>query len=260
MTASHRKQRGNTVGISMDLGGRVAIVTGSSSGIGEAIARRLAAAGCAVVVNSATSIAAGEAVAASLPDAVYVAGDIGEPATAAALVSAAIDRWGRLDGLVNNAGRTLDIPLGDFERLSATDWEVVLRTNVIGTFLVTQAALPHLRQSDDAWVVNIGSIAGDRAVGSSLPYSVSKAGVAHLTTVLARFCGPEVRVNDLAPGLIKTPWTEDWGPMHAGVAAITPLQRVGLPEDMADACLALVGMRYLTGQTLIVDGGLRLVT
>lgn len=248
------------MGVDIDLGGRVAIVTGSSSGIGEAVARRLAACGCAVVVNSARSVEAGQRVAASLPEATYVAGDIGDPATGEALVTAALERWGRLDGLVNNAGRTLDVPLAEFERLEPQDWEVVLRTNVIGTFLVTQAALPHLRRSDDAWVVNVGSIAGDRVVGSSLPYAVSKAAVAHLTSHLARFCGPGVRVNNLAPGLVETPWTASWEAMHAGVSALAPLRRTGQPEDMADACVALVAMRYLTGQTLVVDGGLRLVT
>lgn len=243
-----------------DLGGRVAIVTGSSSGIGEAIARRLAAAGCSVVVNSSTSVDAGQQLADSLPDAIYVQGDISDPATGEVLVTAAIERWGRLDGLVNNAGVTLPIALADFDKITAEDWDTVLRTNVIGTFLVTQAALGHLRASDDAWVVNIGSIAGERAVGSSMPYSVSKAALAHLTTLLGRFVGPEIRINNLAPGLVDTPWTSQWDALRAGVQAIAPLRRTGTPDDMADACMALIDMKYVTGQTLLVDGGLSLVT
>ena len=133
----------------MDLTGRAVIVTGSSSGIGEAIARRLSGLGAGIVVNSATSVAAGTRVAAGLPDAVYVQGDIGDPATAAALIGAAEQRWGRLDGLVNNAGVTVDVPLPDIDAVTVEHWNTVLRTNVVGTFLVSQAALPLLRQADD---------------------------------------------------------------------------------------------------------------
>lgn len=101
------------------------------------------------MVNSSTSVEAGERVAAELPDAVYVQGDIGDPATAAALVGAAEQRWGRLDGLVNNAGRTVPVPLGAIDDVSPEHWETVLRANVVGTFLVSQAALPLLRQAGD---------------------------------------------------------------------------------------------------------------
>src|SRR5215472_7225746 len=114
----------------MDLTGRAVIVTGSSSGIGAAVARRLSGLGAGIVVNSASSAQAGQRIADELADAVYVQGDIGDPATAAALVAAAQQRWGRLDGLVNNAGVTVDVPLHELSSLTAEHWDKVLRTNV----------------------------------------------------------------------------------------------------------------------------------
>jgi ketoreductase RED2 len=244
--------------MSVDLTSKAIIVTGSSSGIGAAVARRLAGLGAGIVVNSATSAAAGHRIAAELGDAVYVQGDIGDPATAAALVAAAAERWGRLDGLINNAGVTIEVPMPDIAAVTAAHWEKVLRTNVIGTFLVSQAALPLLRQSGDGWIINITSLAGVRQTGSSLPYAVSKAALNHLTTILAKHADGGVRVNAVAPGLVDTPWTDGWDQQKAGVQLVAPLHRVATPEDIADACLALISTPYATGQTLVVDGGLGL--
>jgi len=244
--------------MSVDLTSKAIIVTGSSSGIGAAVARRLAGLGAGVIVNSATSAKAGHRIAAELGDAVYVQGDIGDPATAGALVTAATERWGRLDGLVNNAGVTIEVPMPDIAAVTAAHWEKVLRTNVIGTFLVSQAALPLLRQSGDGWIINITSLAGVRQTGSSLPYAVSKAALNHLTTILAKHADGGVRVNAVAPGLVDTPWTDGWDQQKAGVQLVAPLHRVATPEDIADACLALISTPYATGQTLVVDGGLGL--
>ena len=243
----------------MNLTGQAVIVTGASSGIGAAIARRLSGLGAGIVVNSASSVQAGTRIAAELGDAVYVQGDIGDPATAPALVAAAQRRWGRLDGLVNNAGVTVDVALPDIDAVTADHWEKVLRTNVIGTFLVSQAALPLLRRADDGWIINITSVAGVRQTGSSLPYAVSKAALNHLTAIMAKHAGDGVRVNAVAPGLVATPWTEDWHERKAGVELVAPLHRVATPDDIAQACLALVSTRYATGQTLVVDGGLGLM-
>jgi ketoreductase RED2 len=244
--------------MSVDLTSKAIIVTGSSSGIGAAVARRLAGLGAGVIVNSATSAKAGHRIAAELGDAVYVQGDIGDPATAGALVTAATERWGRLDGLVNNAGVTIEVPMPNIAAVTAAHWEKVLRTNVIGTFLVSQAALPLLRQSGDGWIINITSLAGVRQTGSSLPYAVSKAALNHLTTILAKHADGGVRVNAVAPGLVDTPWTDGWDQQKAGVQLVAPLHRVATPEDIADACLALISTPYATGQTLVVDGGLGL--
>src|SRR5215469_919446 len=243
----------------MKLTGKVVIVTGSSSGIGAAIARRLSGLGAKIVVNSASSAQAGRRIAAELDDAIYVQGDIGDPSTAAALVSAAEQQWGRLDGLVNNAGVTVPVALQDIGSVTVDHWEKVLRTNVIGTFLVSQAALPLLRRADDGWIINITSLAGVRQTGSSLPYAVSKAALDHLTSIMAKHAGDGVRVNAVAPGLVATPWTEDWHERKAEVELVAPLQRVATADDIADAALALITTRYATGQTLVVDGGLGLV-
>lgn len=151
------------------------------------------------------------------------------------------------------------MPLADIDAITVDHWEKVLRTNVIGTFLVSQAALPLLRRADDGWIINITSLAGVRQTGSSLPYAVSKAALNHLTTILAKHAGDGVRVNSVAPGLVATPWTEDWHERKAGVELVAPLHRVATPEDIAEACLALVSTRYATGQTLVVDGGLGLM-
>jgi ketoreductase RED2 len=242
----------------MALDGRAAIVTGSSSGIGEAVARRLAAQGCGVVVNSASSVEAGERLAAELPDAVYVQGDIAQPATATALVEAALSRWGRLDGLVNNAGRTVPVPLDDLAAVTPEHWATTLNTNVVGSFLVAQAALPALQASDDGWIVNVGSIAGIRQTGSSLPYAVSKAALHHLSGLLAKF-GGGVRVNVVAPGLVDTPWTDGWDLQRDFVTAVAPVHRVGTPEEIADAVMGLATARYANGAVLVVDGGLSVV-
>jgi ketoreductase RED2 len=244
----------------MDLNGKAVIVTGSSSGIGEAVARRLSALGAGIVVNSHRSIDAGARLAGELPDAVYVRGDLGDPSTAGALVGAARERWGRLDGLVNNAGCTVPVPLHDIEAVTPEHWDRVLRTNVIGSFLVAQAALPLLRDAGDGWIVNIGSIAGIRQVGSSLPYAVSKAALHHLTTLLAKYAGGNVRVNAVAPGLVDTPWTATWDLQRAFVAGAAPLQRIATADDVAEACIGLIASDYVSGHVLVVDGGFTLVS
>jgi ketoreductase RED2 len=240
--------------------GKVAVVTGSSSGIGAEIARRLSDLGASVVVNSATSVEAGEAVAASLPGpSRYVQADISDQAQGQALLDAAVESFGKLDILINNAGWTTVVPHHDLEAL--TD-EILVRTfevNVFGTWWLTKAAMPLLKQSDDGNVVMITSLAGVRPVGSSVAYAMTKAALNHLTLLLAKSQAP-VRVNAVAPGLVETPWTADWGPMHEAVAAMAPLHRSATPDDCAEATLGLLRTTYATGQVLVVDGGLGFVS
>jgi ketoreductase RED2 len=239
------------------LAGKVAIVTGSSSGIGEAIARLFAAEGAAVVVNSTRSIATGEAIAASLPEAIYVRGDIADESQAKALVQATLDHYGRLDVLVNNAGTTRVIPHHALDAVTDDDWQRILGTNVVGTWYVTRAAVPALKANRGS-ILNITSVAGVRAAGSSIPYAVSKAALNHLTRLLANVLGPEIRVNAIAPGLIDTPWTADWDAIRASVRERAPLQRSGTPDDIARAALLLTVSSYSTGEVLLADGGINL--
>lgn len=239
--------------------GRVALVTGSSSGIGEATARRLAELGAKVVVNSATSVEAGERVAASLPgEALYVQADISDQAQGHRLLERTLERFGRLDILVNNAGWTTVVPHPDLEALTDDIFRRTFDVNVFGTWWLTKAAMPHLKASPDGNVVTITSIAGVRPVGSSIAYSMSKAALNQMTLLLAKACGP-VRVNAVAPGLVATPWTADWEAQHQAVAAMAPLHRSATADDCAEAVLALLRNRYATGQVWVVDGGLTLV-
>jgi ketoreductase RED2 len=160
--------------------------------------------------------------------------------------------------LVNNAGTTEVIAHPDFDAVTPAIWRRILDTNVVGTWFVTVEAIPHLRASGDGAVVNVSSIAGHTARGSSIPYAVSKAAVSHMTELLANVVGPEVRVNAVAPGLVDTPWTADWDVVRTFVQAQAPLQRSGTPEDIAHVIVSLLTARYMTGEIVLVDGGLRL--
>lgn len=242
-----------------EFSGKVAIVTGSSSGIGEAIARRLSGLGASVVINSASSVEAGQNIAKELGDnALYVQADISDKASGEHLLAATLQRFGKLDILVNNAGWTTAIPHHDLEALTDDIFSRTFEVNVKGTWMLTKAAMPYLKQSDDGNVINITSIAGVRPVGSSIAYSMSKAALNHMTLLLAKSCGP-VRVNAVAPGLVATPWTKDWQAQHEGVKAMAPLKRSATPDDCVEATLGLLRTRYATGQIFVVDGGLKLV-
>jgi ketoreductase RED2 len=241
------------------LEGQVVAVTGSSSGIGAATARAFADAGASLLVNSAHSVAEGEAVAASLPDALYVQGDITDAGEADRLVGAALDRWGRLDTLVNNAGTTALIPHHDLQAASVDVWRRIFEVNVFGTWAMSVAAMPALREAQGS-IVNVASVAGVRPTGSSIPYAASKAALNHMTVLLAKVVGPEVRVNAVAPGLVDTPWTEDWDVVREVVRQVAPLKRSGQPEDVAEVILALARSAYVTGQVVVVDGGLSIAT
>lgn len=237
---------------------RVAIVTGSSSGIGEQIARRLSALGATVVVNSATSLHAGQAVSSSLAgESTYIQADISIRSEALGLVDQTIDTYGRLDYLINNAGWTTSVAHEDIDALTEEIFRKTFEVNVFGTWTVIKHAIPHLRRSDDPCIVNITSIAGIRPVGSSIAYSMSKAALNHMTKLLAKSYGP-IRVNAVAPGLVATPWTSDWEAMHKAVAAKAPIPRSATPDDCAEAVLGLIRNRYTTGEVFVVDGGLTL--
>lgn len=242
-----------------ELDGRVAIVTGSSSGIGAVTAHRLAALGANVVVNSSSSVEAGAAVAQSLPtESLYVQADISDQAQGQDLIDRTMERFGRLDILVNNAGWTTLVPHNDLDALTDDIFRKTFDVNVFGTWWLTKAAIPHLRESPDPNVVMVTSLAGIRPIGSSMAYAMTKAALNHLTLLLAKSYGP-VRVNAVAPGLVATPWTADWGAQHEAIAAVAPLHRSATPEDCAEAILSLLRNPYVTGQILVVDGGTGLV-
>jgi ketoreductase RED2 len=236
----------------------VAIVTGSTEGIGRAVARSLASEGARIIVNSVRSIDEGRRLAESLPEAAYVQGDISQTADVDRIISAAIERWGRLDIVVNNAGATKVIPHSDIDAATLEVWRMIFDVNVLGTWYVCQQAMSWLQKQGGS-IVNITSLSAEHCTGSSIPYAVSKAGLNHMTRLLARVAGPMVRVNAVAPGLVDTRWTADWDDARARVQESAPLRRSASPEDIADAVAYLcAGAGYTTGQILTVDGGVSL--
>lgn len=236
----------------------VALVTGSTSGIGEAVARRLAADGMRVVVHSRSSTAAGEALAAELGGA-YVRADLAVEEESRELVEAALGRYGRLDVLVNNAGISRPIPHADLAAATPDDWRRLLEVNLIAPWVLCTAALPALRTSPGGGsIVNITSHAGVRPKGSSVPYAASKAALNHVTRLLAAALAPDVRVNAVAPGLVDTPMTKDWTQAHELWRERAPMRRPARPADVADLVASVLANSYLTGEVVLLDGGLNL--
>ena len=238
--------------------GKVVLITGSSSGIGEVVARRFASLGASVVVNSAHSVGAGQAVASSLPRAVYVQADVADEAQCNRLVQAAKEEWGRLDVVVNNAGTGPVIAHGNLNDAPVSLWQEIFSVNVFGAWALTVAAAPALAESEGS-VVNITSISGIRQLGSSIPYACSKAATNHMTELLAKTLAPDVRVNAVAPGLVLTPRSETWQETQAGFRQVAPMGRVASTDDVADGVLFFADSPYITGQILVIDGGYGLV-
>jgi ketoreductase RED2 len=240
------------------LTGRVALVTGSSRGIGEAVARAFASAGASLIVNSRGS-GAGEALATELGDARFVQADVAEQSGAEQLVETASHEWGRLDYVINCAGVTRLVPLDDLDAVTEADWQAALSVNVLGIWHVCRAAAPLLRSSGGGAIVNVTSAAGIRPSGSSIPYAVSKAAANHLTRLLAKTLAPEIRVSAVAPGFIDTPLTASMpGEFREGYIKTAPLGHTGRPQDIAEACLFLARSSYATGDVVLIDGGLAL--
>lgn len=241
---------------------RVALVTGSTSGIGAAIARRLVRDGYAVVLHSRSSAETGRAMAAELGRAVYVQADLASEADRVRLVADALAAWGQLDVVVNNAGISRVIPHGDLAAATSAVWHELHEVNVVAPFhlvALAEAALRAAAQRGRAGcVVNISSHAGVRPKGASIPYAVSKASLNHLTRLLALSLGPDIRVNAVAPGLVDTPLTADWTAAQALWRERAPMRRAASPDDIAQAVAMLVASDYLTGEVLLSDGGLNL--
>ena len=252
----------------VDLKGKAAIVTGSSSdgGIGAECAKILASRGCDVVVNYATNKAGAEKVAADCAamgvKAFTAHGDVAKDADCVRLVKEAVDKFGRLDVLINNAAVTKAIPQRRMDLLNADEFERIFSVNLIGNYQMCRAAAPHLKASGDAAIVNISSIGAMRGSGSSIAYSTSKGALNTLTLSMARLLAPEVRVNALCPGGLLGNWTkkimseEAYEKLIVRTETEFPLKRGIWPADVARAALFLVeGATTMTGECLRMDSG-----
>jgi len=242
---------------------RVALVTGSTTGIGAAIARRLAQEGLTVALHSKSSVSAGIALANELGCASYTQANLAEKEDICRLIDTVVEKHGRLDVLINNAGITEVIPHAALKEATADIWRKLYEVNVVAPWLLIGEAEAALRQSATAGrsscIVNISSHAGVRPKGASIPYAVSKAALNHMTKLLAVSLGPVVRVNAIAPGLVDTSMTEAWEEAQKLWRNRSPMRRAAKPEDIADLVAMIVRSDYLTGEIIVADGGLNLI-
>jgi NAD(P)-dependent dehydrogenase (short-subunit alcohol dehydrogenase family) len=241
---------------------RVALITGSTSGIGAATARRLARDGYTVALHSRSSADVGKRMADELAGASYHQADLADEQATRDLVASVLQRHGRLDVLVNNAGQSIRIPHTDLKAATPAVWRRMLDVNLIAPFVLITEAEPALRQSAEAGrpaaIVNIGTHAGVRPKGASIPYATAKAGLHHVTRLLALALGPAIRVNCVAPGLVETPMGANWPEATELWNTRSAMRRPAKPEDIADLVAALVANDYVTGEIVIADGGLNL--
>jgi len=245
----------------MKLSDKVALITGGGTGMGRAIAETFAREGAKVVVNYSRSRKDAEETVAGIcaagGAALAIGADVSRDAEVRAMVDQAGSAFGRLDVLVNNAGWTTRVPHDKLEDLTDEIWTHTFDTNVRGVFYCVRAAVPLLRKQEGASIVNIGSTAGMTGMGSSMAYAASKAAVATLTKSLARVLAPHIRINVIAPGLVRTRFA-DWpaATFDAGEAA-TPLKRLPNVDEVARMALFLTAdATAITGETIAIDGGL----
>lgn len=238
---------------------KTALITGGGTGIGRAVALKLAQSGVNIAINFSRSEQEAVKTCQDVKDIgvrchIYKA-DVSKDAETRAMISQVISDFGKLDILVNNAGMTHFVEHANLEGMKEEYWDDILGLNVKGLFFCCRAAASELKKSRGC-IVNIASIAGLTGLGSSIAYSASKAAAISVTKSLARVLAPEVRVNAVAPGIVQTRWVEGQEEHIARLAAGTPLGRIATPEDISEVVYSLVANAgFMTGQTIVVDGG-----
>jgi len=246
------------------LSGKVALVTGAAVGIGRAIAVAYGREGAKVVVNYSKSRQEAEETAKLVKQAggepLLIQADVAQDRQVRAMVAEILERVGRIDILVNNAGITAFVDFPDLEGLTDEVWDRLYNVNVKGTFFCCRAVVAPMRKQGHGRIINIASVAGINAQGSSIAYCASKAAVIHISKCLAKTLGPEILVNVIAPGFIAdTRWNVGRPNLEATIQKVTqaaPLKRAGKPEDIADAALFLATRGdFMTGDVMVVDGG-----
>lgn len=249
---------------------RVAIVTGSSRGVGAATVKLLAQKGYNVVINYSKSETQARSVQAACEEAgaetLLCRADVAEDADCRRLAAEAIARWGRIDALVNNAGTTKFCAHHDLEGLVKEDFLRIYNTNVVGPYQMIRAVAPQMKSSGSGVIVNIASLAGVKGIGSSVAYCASKAALINMTISLARVLGPEIRINAICPGFIQGEWLrqgmgeERYLKLKSSLESRLPLRRTATPEVIASTVRYFIEDAVLsTGETLILDGGQHLV-
>lgn len=238
---------------------KVALITGSATGIGRATAIRFAREGLAVAVNYSRSEAEAQETLAAVEEqgvpALLCRADVSDESAVREMVRRCVDELGGLDVLVNNAGTTRFIEHTDLQLATAEVWDEIMNVNVKGAFFCCREAMPHLQERAGC-IVNVTSVAGLQGHGSSIPYAASKAALNCMTKSLARAFGPKVRVNAVAPGPVLTRWLANHKERVAQSLQGTPMGRAAEPDDVADAIRYLaLGTTLTTGQVLVVDGG-----
>jgi 3-oxoacyl-[acyl-carrier protein] reductase len=241
----------------------VVLITGGGTGIGAATAKLLASHGWNVAVNYRASRDEAEATAATCrklgTDAIALQGDVAADGDCRSMAKQTLARWGRIDGLVNNAGMTKVVAGADLEGLNAEDFHAIYATNVVGAYQMTRAVAPALKATGN------GSIVGIVGGGSSTAYAASKGALNTMTMALARALAPAIRVNTVCPSFVETRWVtskmdaKQYKQVKAGVEANSPLQRICSAEDVAESVAWFIeGGRAITGEILMIDAGVHL--
>lgn len=247
---------------------KVALVTGSATGVGAAVALALARRDYDVLINYSKSEAEAQASVEACrnagADTLLRRGDVAEDADCRAMVQAVIERWGRVDALVNNAGITSFAGATNWDAIDTQSFQRIVGVNALGTLQMIRACAPHLKTTGGS-IVNVSSIAGSLGIGSSVAYIASKGAVNSMTLYFARALAPAIRVNAVCPGLITTRWfvdgigQEGYEKLKANYENTVPLARASTPEDVADAVVWLIeGARTITGELLMLDSGVHL--
>ncbi|MFB5761354.1 SDR family NAD(P)-dependent oxidoreductase [Paenibacillus medicaginis] len=243
----------------MELKNKVALVTGGGTGIGRATSLELAKRGAAVIVNYSRSQSDADETVRCINSkggqAIAIQADVSKDEQVRSMAQAAVRHFGTIDLLVNNASVTRHLAMDDLESATEEVWNELFDVNVKGMFYCARAAAPFMKKDKKGAIVNLGSIAGQTGVGSSLPYAVSKAAVHGLTKSLARALAPDIRVNCIAPGAVATRWWKGRETQMNRLAPHLPLQRISTPEDIAAMICTALEQEAMTGQIITVDSG-----
>ena len=250
----------------MDIEGAVFIITGSATGLGAAVARRISSKGGRVVINYTKSEAEANATADACRslggEALLCRADVSDDAGCRRMAAETMERFGRVDGLVNNAAQSKIVAHADLEALSAEDFNRIFGVNVIGPYQMVRAVVPHMKRQGKGAIVNISSGSAFSGSGSSIAYAASKGALNTMTLSLARALAPEIRVNAVCPGVMQTRWWREglgedrYQSFIDNYAENSPLKAAGDPEIVADPVVWLLeGAEHVTGETIMVDSG-----